>query len=245
MPFLRDIVFHPDPLGAAILDYHRGDADAMAVAHCLEANSYEMTGAYMFRSLGEYPISEMVCMDACTGHILDIGAGAGAHALWLMDRGYTVTALDTSPASVQVMQERGISAQVQDVMEFRPETRFDTLLLMMNGIGLTGTLEGLEQFFRHAKEHLLAPGGQLLFDSSDMRYLYEVPRRQGGGYRLPMDRYYGELSYQIAYRGKRGRTFKWLYVDFDTMSMYAEQAGFEAECLVTDEYAYAAKLILK
>lgn len=214
----------------------------MAVAYCLEANSYEMTGAYMFRNRGEYPISEMVCMDACQGTVLDIGAGAGAHALWLQERGFSVLALDTSPASVQVMLERGVNAMEQNVMEFCPETRFDTLLLMMNGIGLTGTLEGLEAFLQHAKAHLLAPGGQILFDSSDMRYLYEVPRNQGGGYRLPMDRYYGELSYQIAYRGKRGRAFRWLYVDFDTMSMYAEQCGFEAECLVTDDYAYAARL---
>jgi hypothetical protein len=61
----------------------------------------------------------------------------------------------------------------------------------MNGIGLTGTLTGLQLFLQQAKI-LLAKNGQLLFDSSDVAYLYNNGAK-------PTDRYYGEIDYQPPY----------------------------------------------
>ena len=54
-------------------------------------------------------------------------------------------------------------------------------LLLMNGIGLCATLEGLQHFLQHAKG-LLQAGGQLLFDSSDVAYLYNGKPPKGTPY---------------------------------------------------------------
>ena len=106
-----------------------------------------------------------------TGKTLDVGAGSGCHSLVLQEKGIDVTAIDISPLSVQTMKERG----VKNVLEqdfFTLEGQFDTILMLMNGIGIVGTLERLPKFFRQL-DNILAPGGQVLCDSSDISYVFE------------------------------------------------------------------------
>ena len=43
-----------------------------------------------------------------------------------------------------------------------------------------------------------------------------------------------------------GEAFDWLYIDFDTLSMYALQYGFECEkCIDGEHYDYLARLTAK
>ena len=48
----------------------------------------------------------------------------------------------------------------------------DTILMLMNGSGIIGRLENMPAFFQRMKM-LLRPGGCILMDSSDLRYLFE------------------------------------------------------------------------
>ena len=41
--------------------------------------------------------------------------------------------------------------------------------------------------------------------------------------------YYGEIDFQMQYKDVKGDTFDWLYVDFQTLSLYASECGFKAE----------------
>jgi len=107
----------------------------------------------------------------------------------------------------------------------------------MNGIGLAGTITGLHQFFKHIKK-LLRPGGQLLFDSSDVAYLYDgkVPE---------MKNYYGEVSYQYEYKKEKTAWFKWLYVDQEKLIAVAKEEGWITEILCEDDHdQYLARLVL-
>jgi SAM-dependent methyltransferase len=161
--------------------------------------------------------------------VLDIGAGAGSHALVLQQRGFDVTALEISALAADVMQARGVKKVVTaDIFEYN-DHKYDTLLLLMNGIGLTGTLSNLKTFLQHAKL-LLNKGGQLLFDSSDIAYLYEGNLPDTG-------KYYGELSYQYQYSRQTTDWFPWLYVDEKTLTTIAKEAGYmDMEVLLEDEY---------
>jgi hypothetical protein len=112
--------------------------------------------------------------------------------------------------------------------------------MAMNGIGIVGKLEALPNYFMRVKQ-LLAPGGQVLLDSSDIRYVFED---EDGNLELdPEDGYYGELDYRMQYRGIKGEKFDWLYIDFDTLASYAHQHGFACE-KITDgsNYDYLARL---
>ena len=85
---------------------------------------------------------------------------------------------------------------------------------------------------------LIEPGGQLVFDSSDLSYLYhEVP--------FPLNGYYGEVSFRYEYKSIKGNWFKWIYVDQQTLKDLAKQAGWYTEVIFEDENdQYLARLTI-
>lgn len=193
-------------------------------------NSYdepeEMPVDIFFRTEDEMPDIELEAMDLCEGRVLDVGGGAGSHALILQERGFEVFALDISPVAVEIMKARGVLNAIEgDIFTYEGE-KFDTLLFLMNGIGLTRTLEGFKDFLVQAKS-LLNEGGQLLFDSSDITYLYE-------GIEKPIDKYYGEVSYQYEYQNEKGEWFNWLYIAPSELKQIAREAGWECHLLFDD-----------
>ncbi len=193
-------------------------------------NSYdepeEMPVDIFFRTEDEMPDIELEAMDLCEGRVLDVGGGAGSHALILQERGFDIIALDISPLAVSIMQSRGIINAVEgDIFTYQGE-KFDTLLFLMNGIGLTGTVEGFKSFLNHAKT-LLNDDGQLLFDSSDITYLYD-------GTEIPTNKYYGEVSYQYEYKGEKGEWFNWVYLDPHLLKNIAKETGWECHLLFDD-----------
>ncbi|SHL85348.1 class I SAM-dependent methyltransferase [Hymenobacter psychrotolerans] len=223
-----------DPMGHALLDYHRGRLDASLTVHSNVAEEEPLPAAYLFRSLWEMPELERQALDECRGRVLDLGAGAGCHALELQSRGLQVKAIDISAGAAQVMQERGVrEVASHDIFDAAlTHEKYDTLLMLMNGIGLVGTLEGLAKFLRHART-LLAPGGQILATSSDISYLYED---EDGALVFDLNGpYYGEVTYTIQYGEQHGAEFPWLFADASIVQDYAEEAGYEVEFLGEDE----------
>jgi SAM-dependent methyltransferase len=216
-----------DVLGQALFDhYHQLKPDTLWI-HNQYGPKEEMPVDTFFRDVDDMPDLELFAINECKGKVLDIGAGAGSHALLLQDREVDVTAIDISPLAVQLMRERGVKRAFEvDIFTYRPG-KFDTLLMLMNGIGLAGDLDGLKTLLTHLKS-LLNPGGQNLFDSSDIAYLYEG--------NMPVDKYYGEISYQYQYKQLQTEWFKWLYIDEQTLTLIAEETGFKVDVLVEDEY---------
>ncbi|GAB2980530.1 class I SAM-dependent methyltransferase [Mucilaginibacter puniceus] len=216
-----------DVLGGAIFDhYHKLNPSKLWI-HNQYGPKEEMPVDTFFRDADDMPDLELFALSECKGKVLDIGAGAGSHALLLQDRDIDVTAIDISPIAVRVMQERGVKKAFEvDIYTYRPG-KFDTLLLLMNGIGLAGDLNGLKTLLTHFKS-LLNPGGQILFDSSDINYLYEG--------NLPSDKYYGEIAYQYQYKQLKTEWFKWLYIDEQTLALIAAEVGFDVDVLLEDEY---------
>lgn len=230
-----------DPLGRAVSDfYERGAADRLLVLSP-QFDDDELPVATFFRTEAAMAPLERTALRHCRGRVLDVGAGAGCHSLALQAAGLRVTAVDVSPLAVQTMRRRGVAAaHLADFYGDVPGAPYDTLLFLMNGLGLAGTLDGLPRWLERCRR-LLAPGGQVLADSSDLRYLFED--EDGQLVDLPDDRYYGEVDYTFSYRGERGRPFRWLYVDFDTLAGAARACGFRAELLARGEhYDYLARL---
>lgn len=231
-----------DPMGQAIADYFKyGKAETLRVFSPM-FDEDELPVATLFRSFEEMPLIEQTALKMATGHTLDVGAGNGCHTLALQQMCVDVTAIDISPLSVLTMQERGVKrALLQDFFTF--EEQFDTVLLLMNGAGMVGTVERLPLLFQ-TLDRILRPGGQLLCDSSDLCYLFED---EDGIIELPdMDGYYGELVYQLQYKNIKGEPFPWLYVDAETLSVQAEACGYSMEVVEQGEhYDYLAKITKK
>lgn len=231
-------------MGAAITEYHHtGSADTLRVFSS-QFDEDEIPVGQLFRTIDRMPLIEQRALAMARGKILDVGAGSGCHALALQSMGKEVTAIDISELSVEVMRERGVEdARAVDLYDEHFVERYDTILLLMNGSGIIGNLEGMERFFFRMKQ-LLKPGGCIYMDSSDLKYLFE---EEDGSYLIDVaGEYYGLVDFRMQYRQVKGDVFDWLYIDFDTLAYYAEQFGFCAEvvCLGA-HYDYLAALKMK
>lgn len=228
-----------DPMGTAIAEYHRtGVADTLRV-FSPDFDEDEIPVDLLFRSFGEMPEIEQKALRMAEGKTLDVGAGAGCHSLALQQMGKDVTAIDISPLSVETMKALGVRNAIEQDF-FTIKEKYDTILMLMNGIGIVGTIANLPSFFKHIDD-ILTDNGQLLLDSSDICYVFED---EDGIIYLPEgEKYYGELKYQMQYKDIKGESFPWLYIDFDTLQDIAMKNGFNAELVQRGEhYDYLARI---
>lgn len=213
-----------DPLGAMLADYMAGDTQAFLTVESPLLDMSEMKAATLFRNLKQMSGLELAALDLCCGNILDVGAGSGCHSLVLQEAGHDVTALDISPGCLGVMETRGVVKRIFNSLFNLKGERFTTLLMLMNGIGLCGTIEGLNYFFQHIRG-ILDQGGQVLADSTDLAAIYAK------GPLVPDDSasYYGETEFIMTYKGMQSDPFDWLYIDYATLAFYAQFHGWKCE----------------
>lgn len=232
-----------DPMGAAIADYFKCGKAARLRVFSSQFDEDEIPVRELFRTEKQMPLLERTALQLASGKILDVGAGSGCHSLALQARGKKVHAIDISPLSVEVMQQRGVQHATQtNVFDPRFADSYDTILMLMNGSGIIGKLENLPAFFQRMKL-LLRPGGCILMDSSDLRYLFE---EEDGSITIDLaGDYYGEVDFQMQYKGIKGDSFDWLYIDFQTLSLYAAENGFKATLVKEgSHYDYLAQLTM-
>ena len=219
-----------DPMGAAIADYYaNGKATKLRVFSSM-FDEDEIPVKQLFRNFDEMPEAEREALRISTGKILDVGAGSGCHSLALQEMEKEVKAIDISPLSIETMQKRG----VKDV------ALQNFFSQQFTGSGIVGRIANLPIFFQTIKR-LLAPGGCVLMDSSDLRYLFED---EDGNLDIdPEDDYYGEVDFRMQYKNIKGDSFDWLYIDFQTLSLHAANNGFKAEMIKEGEhFDYLAKI---
>ncbi|MFW2135072.1 class I SAM-dependent methyltransferase [Chryseobacterium sp. TY4] len=221
--------------GLAIKDFYEKKLKSKLYVHDQFGPKVEMPISMYFRNEVEMPELEDVALENCEGRVLDVGAGAGSHALALQVKGLDVSALEISPAACEVMESRGVKDVIcADFFKFNSEEKYDTILLLMNGIGLCGTIENLKTFLKKAEE-LLKEDGRLVFDSSDTIYMYE--------HDILPERYYGEVECAYSYKNLKTDYFKWLYIDQDKLREVAQELGWEMKILFEDNhYQYLVEL---
>ncbi len=229
-----------DVFGKAFQDYMAGRKDREIKVYTDISGPESLPVSYFFRSYDEMPEGEKLVMEHSAGSVLDVGAGAGSHALELQQRGLQVLALDVSPGAVQTMRQRGVKEiYCGEFYDLKKES-FDTILFLMNGAGIAGSLKGLKKLLKHAAG-LLSPGGMVFMESTDIMYMYE---EDDGSYRIPMgEKYYGEREYRLVYHDLETKPFPWLFVDPHSLEYTASMCGLKTRIIYTgDNYNYVAEL---
>ncbi|GGH15894.1 methyltransferase domain-containing protein [Sphingobacterium alkalisoli] len=220
---------HRDVYGEALFDFHtNGALKNPLLLHSSYGDIEEMPVEVFYRDEEDFPELEFIALSLCDGRVLDVGAGVGSHALFLQKKGFEVTALEVSVTACNIMRERGVQHILQDDFFQLKNQQFDTLLFLMNGIGLAGNTDGFRNLLQHSKS-LLSEKGQLLFDSSDISYLYEEYRIQ-----RPVH-YFGEITYQYEYKGNKGIPFNWLYLDQKMLIDIAREENWVVQILFEDD----------
>lgn len=236
-----------DLFGKAILDFQTNNLpeDIITETNISEADAMDV--AYLFRSYKEMPKLEKKALQLSKGKVLDVGCGAGSHSLYLQnDKNLEVTSIDISENAIQACQLRGLkNAKVQNVLDLEIDSdshqnKFDTILLLMNGTGIFGTLAETSNYLLKLKS-LLAPNGQILIDSSDIIYMFDED--EDGSKWIPGDGYYGELTFTISYKNQTEEPFPWLYLDYNTLQNAAFANGLQCELIEEGKhFDYLARL---
>jgi len=227
-----------DPIGKAILDYAKTKKpdDIIVSSDICEDDIIPIE--VLFRNEDEMPELEIIALNEANGKILDVGAGAGAHTTYLKNLGKDVSAIDISSGAVEFMLSQGLSAKKTDFYDLKND-KYDTILMLMNGIGIAGKLSNLENTLLQAKS-LLNKGGKLLCDSSDIKYLYED--EDGSMWVNLNTEYYGNFRFQMKYKKEKGPWFDWLYVDFDSLFNAANNVGLKCRRIYDNEDHYLAEI---
>ncbi|MCD0470329.1 bifunctional 2-polyprenyl-6-hydroxyphenol methylase/3-demethylubiquinol 3-O-methyltransferase UbiG [Flavobacterium sp. JAS] len=231
-----------DLFGKAMFDFQTNNSPKNLLTETSISEEDEMSVDYLFRSYNEMPKIEQKALQLATGKTLDVGCGAGSHSLSLQnDRNLEVISIDISEKAIETCKLRGVkNTKVQDILDFEGE-KFDTIISLMNGTGIFGKLENCNKYLSKLKS-LLNPGGQILIDSSDIIYMFDED--EDGGKWIPSNNdYYGELVFNISYKGEKEEPFDWLYLDYNTLQNAAIANGLKCELILEGEhYDYLAKL---
>ena len=227
-----------NPFVESLMDYVECNNGNPLILHNTYGDPEEMSVEVFFREEEDLSTLEKMALHACTGDILDLGAGAGALSLILQDMGKSVTAIENDSGCTLLMQALGVKSVLKEDF-WQYEGQYDTLLAMMNGLGLAGTLDAVPKFLKKCMS-LLKSGGQLIFDSSDISYLYAGKAKDAA-----FD-YYGEVRYQYEYKDQTDDWFDWVYVDQETLYNICRSLNLNLEVLYTDEYQqYLGKVTRK
>lgn len=228
-----------DLFGKALLDFYNGNATEDIITSTNISDEDILPLNYLFRNYDKMPILEQKALELTKGKTLDAGCGAGSHSLYLQDNGFNVKAIDISKGAIEVCKKRGVlNTEVLALLD--EKNTFDTILLLMNGTGIFQTLKALPHYLKHLKS-LLNPNGQILIDSSDIKYMFED--EDGGFWQDINANYYGELDYFLSYKGENETPLKWLYLDFKTLHIACASVGLKCELVLEGlHFDYLAKL---
>jgi SAM-dependent methyltransferase len=231
-----------DLFGKAILDFQTNNSPEDLITETTISDEDEMSVAYLFRDFYGMPKLEQQALLLSNGKVLDVGCGAGSHSLYLQnEKKLEVAAIDISNNAVEACQLRGISdVSRTDILEYKSDEKFDTILLLMNGTGIFGKIENVSKYLQKLKS-LLSENGQILIDSSDIIYMFDED--EDGGKWISGDTYYGELEFIISYKGEKEAPFPWLYMDYTTLENAAVANGLKCELVLEGEhFDYLARL---
>lgn len=229
---------HDDVFGEAIMEFHKfqsAEPIFVAIDH-LEQDPLDP--GYFFRDFDGMPLLEQEALQMARGRVLDVGAAAGCHSRWLHQHQIDVTSLEISPLACEVMRLFNLPKVIEaDFFSYQPNEKFDTLLFLMNGLGMGQDVQGTIRLLQKAKQ-LLAPGGVILGDSSDIAYfaLGDDPtsedlawlNAQKKGLRTqPLSHhYYGMVHFSLKWKQLKNE-FSWIYPDPDLLKFAAEQADLK------------------
>ena len=221
-----------DPLGLALRAYQDGDTNAEIIVHANGFDDEVWPAELFFQDSQSLQWYAKRALRIARGRILDVGAGAGSHSLILQRQGYNVEALAISPLAADVIADRGVKKVINaDFFSLQTQRRYDTILFLMNGVGIAGRLANLPNLFAKCRE-LLAPDGQIIMDTTDFSNVYselDLP--------TPTDRYVGEVLYTWEFQGQKSEPFWWLFADPDTLAAEASKAGFVPQLVAqNDDY---------
>jgi SAM-dependent methyltransferase len=229
---LPQLPLEPDLFGQVLRDYVEGRSTEYFLRRDDNLLERDESARY-FRTWEAMPAHQRCLLKHAQGRVLDLGAGAGQHALALQARGLEVVAVDSSPLAVEVMRHRGVAdARLMDARmpEFAPAS-VDTALLMSGNLGLAGDMDGLHALLTRLHA-IIRPGGQVLCDIPDYTATHNPAHLAYHRMNTARGRYPGSLRLRVEHEGAMGPTFDWLLTTLADLRAVCAETGWRMHRVV-------------
>ncbi len=200
-----------------------------------------------FSEYREWSPLEKRAIKLVKGRVLDVGCGAGRHALYLQEKGFETVGIDNSSGAIEVCQLRGLKRAIirpiNDVDKFKPAS-FDTILMMGNNFGLFGSKENartiLEKFARitAADARIIAKTLNPYLTDNPLHLSYHRANRRRG-------RMGGQIRMRVRYGKTVGDWFDYLFVSPEEMREILSDTDWQIEELLNAEEANYVAVVRK
>ena len=207
-----------DIFGAALASYYHDNKNSELLLHSEDKQTYSIPVGVFFRAADSLELDGLA-LKLCKGTVLDVGAGAGEHSLFLQQRGLCVTALDILPMACTIMEARGVkNVMHKNILDESTLPGFDTWLVLGRSIGAVGNLDGFRQFLQKAKKSL-RPDGVIIANSQN------IPDKNSWSVR--------KLVFE--FEGNKGELTPWMDIGEILLTQEASKMGFIADIVHRDE----------
>lgn len=184
-------------------------------------------GAAYFSEYSEWSPNVHAALEFTQGRVLDVGLGAGRHALYLQAKGHDVIGIDNSPLAIEVSKLRGVKDARLMPIEAVGESLavIDTVVMMGNNFGLFADFEKaqsiLKRFYEISPQH-----GRILaetlnpYGTSDPIHLeYHQQNRDKG-------RMGGQIRFRHRYRQYCADWMDYLFVSLPELESILDGTGW-------------------
>lgn len=218
---------HQDAFGHAYVDYVQGIKTFMTIERSdgfIEAGNIAM----YFSEYKDWPTHVKKAMKYVHGKVLDVGCGAGRHALYLQKKGFDVVGIDVSPLAIKVCTMRGLKkAKVLSITGISSTLgAFDTILMLGGNFGLFANRDRtkwlLKRFYGMTKEKAV-----IIAQSRNIYKTKEVQHLQYQKYNRKKGRMSGQIRLRVRYKNYAEPWYDYLLVSPQEMKALLKNTGWE------------------
>ncbi len=194
-----------------------------------------------------FPNYEKQALKYARGRVLDIGCGAGRHALVLQRRGLRVTAVDRSPRMIALARTRGVkNARVVDAcgkLPFRA-SEFDTVVLFGNNLAICGTPAKFRRMLREL--HRVTSKQARILGTTRMPNTTDPIHRRYLTQNVKRGRAVGQIRLRLAMDDRRGPWFDLLLLSPTDLVQLAAKEGWElAQVFAPDGFEQGYSVVME
>lgn len=163
-----------DIFGLAIYSFFKGNKKDRLILRNEDGTRVVRDLRRYFSSFKSFPSYQKKALSHAKGRVLDIGCGAGKHALYLQNKGMDVTGIDVSKYCIKVCKAIGLQkAKVVNIWHRDVSIgKFDTLILFGHNLAIGGSISGIRKLLDYFKK-ITTKGGTILLDGADPSKYYK------------------------------------------------------------------------
>ena len=181
-----------------------------------------------FSPFEEWPQIDQDAMNFVQGRVLDIGCGAGRHALYLQEQGFDVTGIDNSPLAIKVCKARGLrNAQLLQITRISSRLGvFDTILMLGNNFALMGN-PGRARWLLRKFHKITSKNGRILAQTRDPCQTDLPEHLEYHQRNRKMGKLAGEARMRVRYKKYATPWIDFLLVSKEEMATILEGTGWQ------------------